>query len=248
MASSSITRVPRPAHSSLTPTSVPHYPQEDEKLRATELQVRRGGNCPNSLQVLQQFLAAEGSLAAPPSQETRLHLVSPLPARAAPATEQILASFGDGPPIDFRHCLFRTGQLTPASSYVLRSSATGSRTIVNNNKLPDMTVDEFTAIVGAMTGRAAPESEPSAAGRDVSRWWWHFEGRDPTTTLKCMRLLRQELGESVHISVEVEKPGREGLQDLAAEADVAFYSKAWAEDCGYASAEACLLGEKPARA
>jgi ketohexokinase len=31
------------------------------------------------------------------------------------------------------------------------------------------------------------------------------------------------------ISVEVEKPGREGLIGLAAEADVVFYSKSWAE-------------------
>jgi ketohexokinase len=29
--------------------------------------------------------------------------------------------------------------------------------------------------------------------------------------------------------VEVEKPGREGLQELAQEADVVFYSKTWAQ-------------------
>jgi hypothetical protein len=29
--------------------------------------------------------------------------------------------------------------------------------------------------------------------------------------------------------VEVEKPGRDGLLELAAEADVVFYSKTWAE-------------------
>lgn len=31
------------------------------------------------------------------------------------------------------------------------------------------------------------------------------------------------------VSVEVEKPNREGLVELAAEADVVFYSKSWAE-------------------
>jgi len=31
------------------------------------------------------------------------------------------------------------------------------------------------------------------------------------------------------ISVEVEKAKREGLRDLASEADVVFYSKVWAE-------------------
>lgn len=34
---------------------------------------------------------------------------------------------------------------------------------------------------------------------------------------------------SARVSVEVEKPGREGLEELAAEADVVFYSKTWAE-------------------
>jgi ketohexokinase len=31
------------------------------------------------------------------------------------------------------------------------------------------------------------------------------------------------------VSVEVEKPGRAGLQELAEEADVVFYSKSWAQ-------------------
>ena len=34
---------------------------------------------------------------------------------------------------------------------------------------------------------------------------------------------------SCTVSVEVEKPNREGLVELAAEADVVFYSKSWAE-------------------
>lgn len=33
---------------------------------------------------------------------------------------------------------------------------------------------------------------------------------------------------SVRVSVEVEKPQRPGLQELAVEADVVFYSKSWA--------------------
>lgn len=35
------------------------------------------------------------------------------------------------------------------------------------------------------------------------------------------------------ISVEIEKPGREGLLDLVPEADVVFYSKSWAQVSGY---------------
>lgn len=43
-----------------------------------------------------------------------------------------------------------------------------------------------------------------------------------------MRHLRRRFP-AVSISVEVEKPARAGLQDLAAEADVVFYSKSWAQ-------------------
>ena len=43
-----------------------------------------------------------------------------------------------------------------------------------------------------------------------------------------MRHLRHNFP-TVRISVEVEKSGRVGLQELAAEADVIFYSKSWAQ-------------------
>ena len=50
----------------------------------------------------------------------------------------------------------------------------------------------------------------------------------PEVTLECMLYLRRRFP-ALRISVEVEKPGREGLQELAAEADLVFYSKGWAQ-------------------
>ena len=47
-------------------------------------------------------------------------------------------------------------------------------------------------------------------------------------TLACIKHLRQRYP-AVAISVEIEKPDRKGLQDLATEADVVFYSKSWAQ-------------------
>ncbi|ROT43173.1 hypothetical protein SODALDRAFT_327351 [Sodiomyces alkalinus F11] len=83
-------------------------------------------------------------------------------------------------------------------------------------------------------------------------WWWHFQGRIPDVTVQCMRVLRSVFGENVRVSVEIEKPGRAGLRELAAEADVVFYSRSWAEvsdsnplpqnlpDCpGWLAAPAC---------
>ena len=53
------------------------------------------------------------------------------------------------------------------------------------------------------------------------------QGRIPNTTLGCIRHLRKSFP-ATKISVELEKPAREGLQDLVPEADVIFYSKSWA--------------------
>ncbi|KAF6843813.1 PfkB family kinase (D-sorbose binding protein) [Colletotrichum musicola] len=221
--------------------SVPRFPEEDSKLRATSLHVRRGGNCPNTIEVLHQFLNNASSRPSVPNDPPpRLHLVSPLPERQSQAIAQIIASFppsreGSGTlPVNFDHCLFREGHQAPASSYILRSEATGSRTIVNHNDLPEMTSEEFLDIAEAF--------------RAKRKTWWHFEGRIPETTLECIRILRRVFGNEATVSVEVEKPGRPGLRQLAAEADVVFYSKSWAEDCGYTSAEDCLRGERQPRA
>ena len=169
--------------------SVPFFPEEDSKLRATSLQVRRGGNCPNSLEVLQQLLQLPPERAgSPPPPRVLAHLVSCLPAADSSATAKILSSFGvakdaavaataaitkmtvsslsaeptkkgrdvgggeDGGAgrgagaVDFGYCLYREGHSEPASSYIIRSEDSASRTIVNFNDLPEMTVAEFAAV------------------------------------------------------------------------------------------------------
>ncbi|TFB05320.1 Ketohexokinase, partial [Trichoderma ghanense] len=196
---------------------VPQFPAEDAKQRASRLAIRRGGNCPNSLEVLQQLLG--------PQDAVRTYLVSSLPSESSPATQRIRDSFSfagesssssSSPPspVSLELCLYREAHTQAASSYIIHSEQTGSRTIVNYNDLPEMTVGEFEAVVRRFS-----------ASEDT---WWHFEGRIPDTTLECVRTLRDKLP-NAQISVEVEKPGRDGLHELAAEADVVFYSKSWAE-------------------
>lgn len=141
----------------------------------------------------------------------------------------IAGSFGSppgtvAPNLDL--CVYRSGHAAPASSYILRSAATGSRTIVNHSDLPEMTAGEFRGVAD----RFFDSHAHSGGGTPVSSWW-HFEGRIPETTLACMQHLieKRDASNDVTISVEVEKPGREGLRDLAAVADVVFYSKTWAQ-------------------
>ncbi|KAL9571088.1 hypothetical protein ACKAV7_004426 [Fusarium commune] len=187
---------------------------------STALNIRRGGNCPNSLQVLEQLLTEHDTL--------KLHLVSPLPAAASSATQRVISSFGAQSNIDFTPCVYREESTEAASSYIIRSEASGSRTLVNYNDLLEMTEDEFGNIARGFN----PDQET----------WWHFEGRIPDTIQSCIRLLRKVLPKAT-ISVEIEKPGREGLPELAAEADVVFYSRSWAESRGHKTPEQCLKAE-----
>lgn len=62
------------------------------------------------------------------------------------------------------NCIYREIFSEPASSYIIASQATCSRTIVNYNELPEMTRNEFATAVDPL--------------RDVTdRPWFHFEVR-----------------------------------------------------------------------
>jgi ketohexokinase len=80
-----------------------------------------------------------------------------------------MSSFGTrlGSAICFDHCLYREGREEAASSYIIRSSETGSRTIVNFNSLPEMSVGEFVRIADVFTEHG-------------NECWWHFEVRSIT--------------------------------------------------------------------
>lgn len=129
----------------------PHYPSEDEKLRSTSLSRRRGGNCPNSLEVLQQLTSSASGPAA-------LELVAVLPAQASVAAQQIRAELE--PRVSLEQCIYREEFSEPASSYIIKSLGTGSRTIVNYNELPEMSVDELRGVIDRVGDKAG---------------WFHFE-------------------------------------------------------------------------
>ncbi|ETN43567.1 uncharacterized protein HMPREF1541_02726 [Cyphellophora europaea CBS 101466] len=212
--------------------TVPHYPGEDEKLRATSISHRRGGNGPNTLEVLAQLLHHKipdntrhpTTIPQPASPRPSLHLISTLPSKQSQAVSNIASSLD--PTVDIDHSIFRESHTEPASSYIVRSSTSGSRTIVNYNDLPEMTEHDF---------QSAAEQLLS----DAETWWFHFEGRIPEVTLRCIRYVRERCPEAT-VSVEVEKPQREGLEDLARAADVVFYSRSWAAARGYTSAAECV--------
>lgn len=153
-------RVPPPPYQrslSNTCTSIPHFVAEDEKLRATEIVRRRGGNCPNTLEVLHQLLDCRGDIAM------ELNLLAVLPHREAPAVQEVAQSLGAG--VSLETCLYRDGHEEPASSYIIKNLSNSSRTIINYNALPEMTFEEFVNVSGSV-------------GPDGI--WYHFEVRSPS--------------------------------------------------------------------
>ena len=156
-----------------------------------------------------------------------LALLAVLPNKDSPAFKEIADSL---PGVDLRFAVIRDS-FEPPSSYIIRSLSTGSRTIVNYNEIGEMNFDEFCFSFEALNDYYGHHR----------KLWYHFEGRIPETTIECIKYIRRNA--NVLISVEVEKPKREGLQELAKEADVAFFSKSWAASQGYMSAKECLMSQ-----
>ncbi|KAJ4358596.1 uncharacterized protein N0V89_003180 [Didymosphaeria variabile] len=209
--------------------TVPHFPIEDEKLRAKKLIKRRGGNPANTLEVLQQLNSHAGGQNA---EFNKLHLCSVLPAKESAAKHFIQQSL---PGVDIDgSAVFREGEKEAASSYIIQNEQTLSRTIVSINQLSEMTAEEF--------GEKVLQMARNQAGLKWEEPWFHFEGRIPEFTAQCMRFLRKEFPEC-RISVECENPERTGMGEVARMADVVFYSKLWATKWGFEDARSFLQAQ-----
>ncbi|KAG8530232.1 uncharacterized protein KY384_004732 [Bacidia gigantensis] len=194
--------------------TVDRFLSEDEKHKASQLEKRTGGNVRNLLDVFKQL-----------SANTPLTLLAALPSANSSETKRIQDSLGSA--VNFEHCFFREQTDDAPFSWIIKNSATGSRTAVGYNTVRDMTLEEF----------------KDAADRNASiSPLYHFEGRIPEVSLQCIRYLRDKYPHA-KISVEVEKPGRPALQEMARLANIVFYSKSWAEANGFTSAEECLRSQ-----
>jgi ketohexokinase len=131
----------------------PHFPEEDSKLRATSISRRRGGNCPNSAEVITQILQNGTQPKGPVLQPL---LISTVPNSASLDYSFIRDSLKG---VSIEHCIQRPSEEAP-KSYIIRSKATGSRTIVNYNELDEMTTEEFEEVFEQIS---------------VDVCWWHFE-------------------------------------------------------------------------
>lgn len=74
------------------------------------------------------------------------------------AAQQIRAELE--PSVRLDRCIYREEFSEPASSYIIKSLVSGSRTIVNYNELTEMSVDEIKGVVDNVGERTG---------------WFHFE-------------------------------------------------------------------------
>jgi ketohexokinase len=127
----------------------PRYPEEDSKLRATSLSVRRGGNGPNALEVITQY-----NLDKPPI------LIASLPKKDSDDYNFIKESL---PGVDLDRSPSHPNAAAAPRSYIIRSAETNSRTIVNYNELNELTLVQLKQVLHSRTA--------------TSINWWHIEVR-----------------------------------------------------------------------
>ena len=192
---------------------MPRYPSEDEKLRATGHVRRRGGNCANTLEVLQGLIAQ--SDASQTGTQNKLFLLTVLPSKRSFDVDFIRNSIPDVE-LD-AGCIFREDYQDAASSYIIQAKEKNSRTIVSHNPLPEMTTKEFVESASTIHRNSCAQG-----------CWFHFEGRIPIVTEQSVVWLRENLPQS-KISVECEKPDRVYMARVSEYADVVFFSRLWAE-------------------
>ncbi len=182
---------------------VPRYPREDEELRALRHITRPGGNAANSASVL-AGLGHEVALLSLWGDDD-----------AGRRVERELAGRG----VDLRLCR-RVAGGTTATSHIVLSRATGSRTIVHVRDLEELELADFARVdLGAID-------------------WIHFEARNVARTARAMAAARAaEAPPAISLEVEKERPEVETLWPAA---DLIVFSRAFARGRGFDSAPALL--------
>jgi ketohexokinase len=188
---------------------VADYPPEDAEVRALASSTRPGGNAANTAYVLAQAG----------------HRVALAAVVAAGPEGDMLLGWLEGRGIGVACCVRRPG--CAPTSHVMRSRATGSRTIVHHRDLPELDAAAF--------------RRNDLTGYD----WFHFEGRNPAELPGMLRAARRAAVDQP-LSLELEK-FREGLEHAFPLGDVLMFSRNWAEAGGATDPEAFIAAAARAR-
>ncbi|TBU27203.1 hypothetical protein BD311DRAFT_697099 [Dichomitus squalens] len=113
---------------------LPTHPERNSVVRAHSVSKVRGGSASTCLSILAQFPAVEASLVVPlGGNEEGRRIISELERER----------------VNTRYCKVWPEAGVP-SAWVLHADDTDSRTVINNNPLPDITHEEFISLVGPL--------------------------------------------------------------------------------------------------
>ncbi|KND03182.1 hypothetical protein, variant [Spizellomyces punctatus DAOM BR117] len=199
------------------------YPIEDSKSRARKVEKRVGGNSANSLSVLTQLAPGGHWQNAVGTGTSDLEFVGAFAGeRDADGTicsplARHIAAHG----VSLKYSVTRPLATTDPTSYIISTQA--SRTIISHNDVPELTAAEF------IPALKKDIFESTSTAPDSARLWFHFEGRNVQQVYDILDFINSEKRTNVTVSIEFEKPAREGLADLLAMADICFFSKIYAD-------------------
>lgn len=125
--------------------------------------------------------------------------------------------------IDSAYCKQITSANQP-TSYITLNKANGSRTIVHHRNLPELDFHHFQKIPLAQFN------------------WIHFEAREIAETAAMVRLAKKNHA-NIYVSIEIEKQ-RDNLDEIFNLADLYFFSKAYANGCGFNEPKAFLTHQQ----
>ncbi|KAG6908683.1 hypothetical protein DXG01_003697 [Tephrocybe rancida] len=131
--------------------SLPTHPAPSSVVRAHSVEKRRGGSANTLLSLLAQFNSVEAVLVAPLSGNEE---------------GQMVLRDLDSEGVVTKYCKIWKDVGVP-SAWVLHSTESNTRTVVNHNPLPDITHEEFVSLLGPLL---APENYPqvSSPGTPIS--------------------------------------------------------------------------------
>ncbi|KAI8344701.1 Ribokinase-like protein [Chlamydoabsidia padenii] len=201
------------------------YPKEDTKLRARDMEQRRGGNICNTAEVLSQF------------PRLNPHVMSCLGTKEA--SSQLVSSLEEMG-VKTNCCIYRNTPLP--SSYIIQSASSGTRTIISCNKTADLSKEEFIHKFDTASMTFVDQQVPYS--------WVHFEGRNIDNVVQQIdwlesKAIQEGWRSQLTISVELEKPDRPDIDLLLPKGDVVFFSKLFAQTRNYSHPRDFLQSIQP---
>ncbi|KAI0086802.1 hypothetical protein BDY19DRAFT_958799 [Irpex rosettiformis] len=219
---------------------IPSHPEPSAVVRAHSVTRSRGGSAATCSSIIAQFPSVEAMLVAPlGGNEEGCMILRDL----------------EREKVSTRYCKIWEEAGVP-SAWVLHADDTDTRTVINNNPLPDITHEEFVSLLGpilapenysylgmnqntplnsASTGASPRPSVnlPSPNASPAPLDWIHFEGRSVKTTLSNIMgldgLARERKWRSHCVfSVDVGRRARQGIEALIPHVDVVFLNKHYA--------------------